>query len=82
MTDRQPISTTFTLLRNAHACKEGYQKLAEALGGVSNYGENTLIPLARIVKTNNLGDALWCLRAALPEQKVAVKKLARLFACD
>jgi hypothetical protein len=75
------LHTTFLLLKKHEACAEGYRKLARKLGGVRKYGEDTPIPIARIIDTNNLDDALWSLRAVLPEQAAARDKLTRLFAC-
>src|SRR3972149_1465648 len=82
------LHTTFQLLKLAGACGQkrgsgrGYDKLAQALGGVSKYGKNTPIPLARIIDANNLKDALWCLIAVLTEETTERDKIARLFACD
>jgi hypothetical protein len=33
------ITTTFTALRKAEACTEGYRKLAKHLGGITKYGK-------------------------------------------
>ena len=76
------LTTTFALIREHGACTEGYAKLARALGGVRAYGQNTPIPIARIIDTNNLSDALWSLRAVPPDQAADRDRIARLFACD
>ena len=47
------ITSTFTLLRKADACAEGYKKLAVHLGGVRKYGVSTDIPVT--VKRRGLG---------------------------
>jgi hypothetical protein len=75
------LHTTFSLLRRAGACAEGYKKLAKALGGVQKYGADKHIPLLTVLDSNGLADALWCLRAVLPEEEAARDRLARLFAC-
>lgn len=74
------LSTTLTLLKEHGACAEGYKTLAKALG--RGYGKDTPIPLARIVETNNLVDALWTMQAVPPEQAVDRDRIERLLACD
>ncbi len=54
--------TTFAKLKELGACPEGYRKLAQSLGGVKHYGEDTLIPLSKILDSNGLDDAIWTLR--------------------
>ena len=75
------LTTTFTLLRAAGACRDRYRFLARALGGIKTYGRNTPIPLARILEVNGLNDALWALGAVPAEQSEARDRLARLYAC-
>ena len=72
------LHTTFNLLRRAGACEEGYRKLAKSLGGVDQYGRDTPIPLAAVLDSNGLDDALWCLRATIEPSE----GLSRDFACD
>src|SRR3990167_7615399 len=74
------LTTTFTLLRKADACTEGYKKLAKHLGGVTKYGVDTPIDLLTILDSNGLPDTLWCLRAT--QQEADVLTVARLFAID
>ena len=76
------IHTTFALCHKAGACSEGYRTLAKALGGVTNYGRNTPIPLATIIDTNSIQDALWALRCVLPDEEAIRDRIARLMACD
>ena len=57
------LFTTFNKLHKNHACTEGYQKLARSLGGVNEYGKDTLIPLDKIIESNGLQDTIWSLRA-------------------
>lgn len=73
------ITTTFTALRKARACTEGYRKLAEYLGSVDGYGANTPIPVSVVLESNGLGDALWVLHNAALED---VKPLMVTWACD
>jgi hypothetical protein len=75
------LHTTFKLLRENGACPEGYRKLAKSLGGVQKYGASTPIPLLRVLESNGLDDALWSLRAVLPEEEADRDRIARLFAC-
>ena len=82
------LHTTFQLLKLAGACGQhrgsgrGYSKLAVSLGGVSKYGKHTPIPLTYVLESNGLDDALWTLKATLPEEEAERDKLARLLACD
>ena len=82
------LHTTFNQLKLAGACGqtigsgEGYDKLAMYLGGVAKYGKTTLIPLTTILDSNGLDDALWCLRAVMPDETEKRDRVARLLACD
>src|SRR3990167_6036467 len=77
-----PLTTTFNLLREHSACKEGYEKLARHLTSVKAYGADTPILLTTILESNGLDDTLWSLRAVPLEQIDARDRLVRLFACD
>ncbi len=72
------LHTTFALAHKANACTGSYRKMAKVLGGVSTYGEDTPIPLTKIVEVCGLQDALWALRCTRENSD----RLARLFACD
>ena len=72
------IHTTFNLLHRAYACTSGYRKLAKHLGGISAYGPDSPIPLAVVLDSNGIDDALWCLRATLEPSEA----FSRDFACD
>ena len=61
---------------------DGYRKVAKALGGIRRYGEDTPIPLTRILEIRGLEDALCCLRNVLPEEQGRRDILARLLACN
>ena len=74
------LTTTFTLLRQADACTEGYRTLAKHLGGVTKYGADTPIDLLTILDSNGLLDTMWCLRAT--QQEADALTVARLFAID
>jgi hypothetical protein len=71
------LCVTLDTLQTAGACTEGYRKLLKHIGGVS-YGRSTPIPLAVVLKSNGLDDALWCLRATVEP----CDTFARLLACD
>lgn len=73
------ITTTFTALRKASACTEGYKKLAKHLGGIKNYGARTPIPVSEILTSNGLDDTLWTLAHACGD---AGQRMCHLFACD
>ena len=75
------LTTSFKLLHDADACAERYAHLGMALGGVRTYGRTTPIPIARILETNGLDDALWALQTVPSEQATERDRLARLFAC-
>jgi hypothetical protein len=63
-TKQMTIITTFSALRKADACTEGYRKLADHLGGVRKYGAKTPIPVSTILDSNGLKDTLWVLSNA------------------
>ena len=54
-----------------------FEDLVSALG--KDWGENTPIPLVKILKISGMDDAIWALRADLHPD---AKKNIRLFACD
>lgn len=77
------LHTTFALARKHGACKGGYKAMAEALGGVMGYGRDTPIPLLRVaLEGRSPDDAMWCLRAVLPDEEAERDRIARLLVCD
>jgi hypothetical protein len=66
---KRMLHTTFKLAHESGACTEGYRKLAKHLGGVNKYGKDTPIPLAVIIESNGLADAIWTLRCTLESSK-------------
>ncbi len=70
------LTTTFARLRAEHACASGYKTLAEALGGVRAYGEDTPINLLQILESNGVADCLWSLRTAVEECDSCCRLLA------
>lgn len=74
---RLVVDTTFKLLRSAGACEGRYRHLAKSLGGVRAYGEDTLIPIAVILRHNGAEDAAWALRAVVPECEVESERVSR-----
>ena len=72
------LHTTFAKLHEKGACVSGYRKLADSLGGVTKYGKDTPIPLSKIVESNGMDDALWCLRATAEN----AENFLITFACD
>lgn len=53
------LTTSFEKLKEADACKDRYRHLAEALGGITAYGDTTPITIEQIIEHNGLNDALW-----------------------
>ena len=58
------LTTTFVKIKAEPGSAEIYKKLAEALGGVSRYGQNTPITLDIIVESMGLAEAIWAARCA------------------
>ena len=58
------LTTNFAKIHAENGSAEIYKKLAEALGGVSRYGQNTPITLDIIVESIGLADAVWAMRCA------------------
>jgi hypothetical protein len=58
------LTTSFTKIKAERCSADLYKKLAEALGGVSRYGQNTPIALDIIVESTGLADAIWAMRCA------------------
>ena len=56
------LTTNFAKIHAENGSAEIYKKLAEALGGVSRYGQNTPITLDIIVESIGLADAVWAMR--------------------
>jgi hypothetical protein len=74
------VYTTFALCRKARACELGYKQLAKILGGVRRYGKDKPIPLASVLESNGLDDALWVLQNARAGKDA--ERIAYLFAAD
>lgn len=82
------IVTTLKSLREHQVCADGYNKLVCSLKGEAfdcsdretyiHYRHDEPIPLARILESNGLDDALWALRAC--EQTPELQRAERLFA--
>ena len=72
------LHTTFRKAKEARACIESYKKMAMALGGVKEYGEDTPIPLDKVLEVCGLDDALWSLCIVLEPADREI----RLLACD
>lgn len=68
--------TTLNALRAHSPCWSGWTKLLTHLGKTK--ADDEPLPLLTILESNGLDDALWCLRALLPEHDAAV----RLLVCD
>jgi len=76
------LHTTLALLHQHGACTNGYRKLVRHLGGSKAWPADRPIPLTTVLDSNGIDDAIWCLRAVLPEQEQERDRIARLFAAD
>jgi len=75
------IVTTMNLLRaKAGFCRDRIAALAYRLGG--NWGDDTPIPILKILWSLSLKDALWALRAVLPEQEDERDRVVRFLLSD
>jgi len=74
------LQTTLEIIQAHRPCADGWAKLLRHLG--PDWPEDKPIDFATILESNGLLDALWALRAVLPEQEKERDRLARLFACD
>ena len=74
------LYTTLAIIRKHEPCTEGWKKLLKHVG--KDFPENGHIDFTTILESNGLDDALWGLRAVLPEQEKDRDRLARLFACE
>ena len=72
------LHTTFAKAKEAGACIASYKKMAKAMGGVQKYGEDTPIPLDKVLEVCGLDDALWSLRIVIEPAEREI----RLFFCD
>jgi hypothetical protein len=70
------LTTTFRKLKEKKACKDGYKKLAENLGGFRKYGNETPISLLQILDSNGSEDAVWCFRATIENSDYIARKFA------
>lgn len=66
MTDRH-ITTTLNRIRAHDPCKDGWEKLLKYLGKTRSDDEP--LPFSVILKSNGIGDALWCCRAEPQHEK-------------
>ena len=71
------ICTTLAAIRSHSPCASGWKTLIAALG---DYGDETPLPLTRIVETNGVADALWAVARTLSETEA--KRLCVTFACE
>ncbi len=71
------LHTTFRKAKDNGACIESYRKMAKALGGVTKYGRNMPLSLAKVIEVCGLADAIWCLRCTIePAENILIE-----FAC-
>jgi hypothetical protein len=74
------LQTTLAILRAAQPCPEGWEKFLRHVG--PDFPPDQPIEFSTILENNGLQDALWALRAVLPEHEANRDREARLFACD
>ena len=71
------LHTTFRKAKEVGACVKSYRKMVKALGGVKKYGEDTPIPLDKVLEVCGLDDTLWTLRIVIEPAEREI----RLYAC-
>jgi len=76
--DIEMLHTTFRKAQEAGVCHSEYTKMAKALGGIKEYGENTPVPLDKILDVCGLDVSLWSLRCIIEP----ADKEIRVLACD
>ena len=72
------ITTTLSAIRAHKPCKDGWEKLLTSLGKTK--ADNDPLEMTTILESNDLDDALWCLRALGPERHKLIVSLACDFA--
>lgn len=55
------MKTTLNKIRSHSPCADGWEKLLKSLG--KTQADDELLTLSRILESNGLSDAIWCLRA-------------------
>nr|BAR33223.1 hypothetical protein [uncultured Mediterranean phage uvMED] len=70
------IKITLNKIKAHDPCQDGWEKLLAHLGKTE--ADDQEFPLAEVLKSNGLTDALWCLRC-LPEHKIKWQLLAVKF---
>ena len=62
-------TTTLAAIRAAHPCEDGWRKLLGHLGKTA--ADDEPLPLLTVLDSNGLGDALWVLSKAMPDDRLA-----------
>lgn len=70
------MTITLNLIRSHSPCKDGWDKLLRSLGKTK--ADDEPLAFSRILESNGLGDALWCLLSISPMHDREI----RLLACD
>jgi hypothetical protein len=68
------LYTTINKLREETACQLGFKKVLKFVG--SNFGGDEKIPLSDIIKSNDIDDAIWALRATTECSKKVYQQIA------
>lgn len=74
------LTTTLRRIREHSPCRGGWTNLTRELGGLRKYGLDTELATERIVETNGVQDAIWCLRATVQDSGPFCTELACRFA--
>jgi hypothetical protein len=74
------LNITFSKAKEADACVESYKKLAKGLGGITKYGENTPIPLTKVLDICGLDDTIWAFRCTIETSENTLIEFACLCA--
>lgn len=72
------VTTTLNAIRKFNPCKDGWEKLLANLG--KTRADDDPLEMVRILESNGLDDALWCLRSLGPEHHKLIVSLACDFA--
>ena len=74
------LHTTFRKAKEMRACSSEYDEMAKFLGGVETYGEDTPVPLDKVLDICGLDAALWSLRCIIEPAAREIRLLASDFA--
>ena len=68
------LYTTINKLKEERACESGFKKILKFVG--PNFDRDKNIPLSDIIKSNDIDDAIWALRATIECSKKVYQQIA------